>query len=347
MGAPTTWTYAGIVLPTSVLPSGSTQWGNACVAKDGGTYYMIIEYFDSANHWQLTNATSATATGTFTMAGPTPMTTTYPAAAYHSTSGAFLSKENGQWVLYYHANNVHNGLSLGFRATAPSLGSDNWTVLGQSGESLPNPFIWPVSQFEVEQCADLCWVAGPSGERYAFWTGTDLRTSTQRIMGARLLAQRKVWNGSIWEPDEPTLDFGRGILFGTRPTIITMGSDFSGSATSFAQLIGTNWMASGTDIEIEISAVVTATGASGVYEFQGWGNGGATKVSMGGVYLIVGQQTPVTLKCVITKMPVGQWVAYQVYYQCPAGGTLNCRPVAQAGIEKLGYRLADIAYRFI
>jgi hypothetical protein len=131
-------------------------------------------------------------------------------------------------VLIYHSDNMF-GLSAIFRATAPSLGADNFTILDQPvGNSYVVSPVDPArAPYEVEQCADIEVLRAPSGQAYAFWTAADNRTNTFRIMAAPLLPTRKMWDGYSWHNLDASEDVARGIAAATKPFVQTMSWDFT------------------------------------------------------------------------------------------------------------------------
>lgn len=349
IATPQTWTLVGTCLTSGQRPAGF-DWGNIAVAQDSGTgtWWMLVEYAvnsDSGGPWQLTWASSSTLTGAYAIAGPTPLTSLYPNANYQTGSGAQLIWENDQWVLIFHAQNYHNNMSLIFRATAPSLGQDNFTVLDQvPGSAIASPLVQPASHLEIGQVCDPHVLAAPNGQRYLFWTGNDYRppTGPQAVYGAPLLPVRKRWNGSVWQRVDASRSPLPGVMAASRPGMTTLTTNFSGTSTSSATFIKLTWAPYSTDAEMELVGVVTS-GTTGLYKFMSAPDGVPT-FNMGSVYLVSGQATSIALRARMTGLTPGRFYSMWAFYSVPAGGgTLNCRPVAQAGIETMTLRCVDLA----
>jgi hypothetical protein len=341
---PTTWTRVGTVLASSLLTGlAANLWGNPRVVKDGSTYYLMQEYRVSATgQWQMAWATSSSPTSGFAFTTGT-LTTLYPDTDHASSSGAWLAKENGVWTLVYHLQNTIGGLSQIYVATTPSLGADNFTI--QHGAQ---PLVRRVSPYEIEQVADPEVLRMPNGQAYLFWSAIDNRNSTMRIMAQPLLPTRKVWNGNSWAALD-ALDDGRAITQYEKPAIVPLAGDFAGTATTFTDWpnMSVVWYPTGTEAIATFTAVVTAS-ADGLYQFRMSGVDRSSSVitpALGGVDLVAGKRTAITFRCKLTLLQPFKYRPVKLQYLVPSGATLNCRPVAQAGIESATLVVEDATYR--
>jgi hypothetical protein len=105
------------------------------------------------------------------------------------------------------------------------------------------------------------------------------------------------------------------------------------------------WAPQGTEVDVELTAVVTAT-VAGIYKFQcACDEDGSPIAPMGGLYLPANQPTAGSLRGQLSKITPGFYRTFYIGSMCPSGGTLHCRPVAQAGIEAATTTWTDIAYR--
>jgi len=199
----------------------------------------------------------------------------------------------------------------------------------------------------VQAIPDPEILRAPSGQAYIFWTGKNNPQNVFRIYAAPMIPRKKQWDGVAWHNIDPSQDVGRGVMEPGKPGVTSLTSDFAGTSTSFVSISALNstYIPSGSEMDLEMNAVFQVD-VAGVYQFRGF-VGGSTPtqtVTMGGVYLPANQPTPVTLRCKFTGIAPGTVTATQLQYLVPAGGTLRCRPVAQAGIEACVLKYGDVAY---
>lgn len=349
---PTVWTMVAQSHAIADMPAGALNFGNTYVVKDtDDTYIMFIEFQDSATRWQLAQSRSSTLTGTFTRLTNT-MTSVYPSAQWSMAGGAWVVRENGQWVLIYHAGygSFGNLPTEIFRATAPTLGSDNWTVLDGGKQ-----FIRRAGKYEIDQTADFEAVRAPNGQVYAFWTGLDNRSPMRaRVVVSPLMPTRKRWDGSVWQPIDRPVQPTEGTQQPTRPVMMTLAADFSGTATAWTDVpnLSIVWSPSGTDFEAELRGVFTPSGDSTTrYQFriqsnaEVGGNTVAVNVNMGAIAGSSGAPVNVSMNARIPRAKVNVSVPIKVQYQVTSGATLHCRPVAQAGFEFATLKCTDIGYQ--
>ncbi|MDQ0030171.1 hypothetical protein [Arthrobacter bambusae] len=350
--APTVWTMVGQSHALADMPTGAQHFGNTFVVQDtDGTYVMFIEYQDSATRWQIAQSRSSSLTGAFTrLIGG--MTSIYPSAQWSMAGGPWVIRENGAWTLIYHGGygSFGNLPTEIFRATAPTLGSDNWTVLDQGKQ-----FIRRSGKYEIDQTADFEAVHAPNGQVYAFFTGLDNRSPLRaRILATPLMPTRKRWDGSVWQPVDRPVQPTEGTQQPTRPVIAQLTADFSGTASAWADLTGlsTVWNPTGTDFEVDFKGVFTPSGDTTTrYQFRVQstaevsGSPVTVNYNMGAVTGTSGTPVNVAMNAVIPRARVNITVPVKIQYQVTSGATLNCRPVAQAGFEFATMKCSDIAYR--
>lgn len=344
---PLTWS-AGTTVMT--LPAGNNAFGNTFVVKDSGTYYLFIEYQVTATgRWQMSQASSATLTGTYTLIpAATIMQSLWPDADHQGSGGASVFKENGEWVMYYHSSMNWNGLlpSEAYRATAPSLGADNWTMTDNK-----QPIIRRVTAYEVDQIADVDLCRTPSGVTYAFWTGMHNRNTGNGFVGALhcavMLPTLKRWDGNVWVNAETFDDASGNIHTPKKPNTQLMAADLSGASTSFANAgLSVGTINNGPDVEVELRGIITHTGTAGDrISFQVSRAGGAG-VPLGSV-VSDGSGRPMVIVAVAkyTQLTIGMFAGYTLQYKVSAG-TLTCRPVTQAANEYLSLKVTDAAYPY-
>ncbi|WP_324644138.1 hypothetical protein [Pseudarthrobacter sp. LT1] len=338
--APTVWTMVGQSMALSAMPAGALHFGNTFVVQDtDGTYVMFIEFQDSASRWQLAQATSATLTGTFTRVTNT-MTSIYPNSRWSMCGGAWVTRENNQWTMVYHAGfgQLGNLPTEIFRATAPSLKADNWTVLDGGRQ-----FIRRAGKYEIDQTADFEAMHSPNGQVYAFWTGLDNRNPMRaRVVISALMPTRKRWDGNVWVPvDKPAIP-AEGTRQYQPPVLKTLTADFSGTATTWTDVpnLSIVWAPNGTEFEVDFRGVFTPSGDSTTrYQFRVQTNAevagslSVLNVNMGAIAGTNGAPVNVSMNAQIPRAQVGGYIPIKIQYQVTSGATLNCRPVAQAGFE--------------
>ncbi|NUS01886.1 MAG: hypothetical protein HOV97_04905 [Nonomuraea sp.] len=344
--APTAWTGAGTVLST--FPTGATAWGNTYVVKDDdGTYVMFIEYLDASGIWQMGQATSATGTGTYTMQ-VTKMTSHYGyGGTWSGGGGAFVAKENGEWVLLYHGMPGSSAASKVlptevFRATAPSLRADNWTPLNGG-----RPILRRITQYEVDQVADIDVVTLPSGVRYAFWTGVDNRSPMQaRIHGAKLAPVRRRWNGTRWVSiDQHPDPLERGSAEPSLPLVKKAASDKTVATTAVTDLITLAAYAPVTrDYEIEFTASCRLTGvATDEYLFEAILNyDGARIYPLGAIGGNGGGLVNLHFKTKVIQQTIGTAIPVVIRVTCPTGGQFQCRPSTAPTKEQMAMTVTPV-----
>jgi hypothetical protein len=350
--APTVWTMVGQSHAIADMPAGALNFGNTYVVKDtDNTYIMFIEFQDSATRWQLAQSRSSTLTGAFTRLTGT-MTSLYPTAQWSMAGGAWVTRENNQWVMVYHAGygSFGNLPTEIFRATAPTLGTDNWTVLDGGKQ-----FIRRAGKYAIDQTADFEAVRSPNGQVYAFWTELDNRSPMRaRVVTTALQPSRKRWDGSVWQSLDRNVQPSEGTQQPTRPIVAALAVDFSGTATAWTDMpnMSTVWAPSGTDFEVDFKGVFTPSGDSTTrYQFriqsnaEVGGNVVAVNVNMGAIAGTSGVPVNVAMNAVIPRAKVNVSVPIKVQYQVTSGATLNCRPVAQAGFEFATMKCTDIGFR--
>ncbi|UVF60994.1 glycoside hydrolase [Arthrobacter phage Gorpy] len=350
--APTVWTMVGQSHAIADMPAGAMNFGNTYVVQDlDGTYVMFIEFQDSATRWQLAQSRSSSLTGAFTRLTGT-MTSLYPTAKWSMAGGAWVVRENGQWVMVYHAGygafgNLPTEI---FRATAPTLGSDNWTVLDGGKQ-----FIRRAGKYEIDQTADFEAVRAPNGQVYAFWTGLDNRVPMRaRVVVSPLMPTRKRWDGSVWQPLDRPVQPTEGTQQPTRPVMTAMTADFSGTATAWTDVPGLSvvWNPTGTDFEAALHGVFAPSGDSTTrYQFriqataEVSGSPTTVNVNMGAIAGTNGAPVNVSMNARVARARVNVDIPIKVQYQVTSGATLNCRPVAQAGFEFATLKCTDLAYQ--
>jgi hypothetical protein len=333
-------------------PSGSSVFGNTRVVKDpGGTYYMLIEYkITSTGRWQIGQATagSNSLSGTWTLiTGAEIMTSLWPNSDRQGAGGAWLAKENGQWVMYYHASVNWNGLlpSDIYRATAPSLGSDNWTLTNGG-----RPIITRIASHEVDQVADIELIQTPDGIWYALWTGMHNRgTFVGKITCSRLMPALKQWSGTAWIAADLVPETVRPIRDPAKPRTIHKTTDFTSANSD-----GTTWdtvtdlsltvAPSGTDMELEIRGVFSASGSAGFkYKFRA--KQGSNTYPLGAMAGSTGNRGVFVGVAKLTQLTPGAFLGFSVEVLVPSGGgTINCRPAGFPGEEYAVFKASDIAY---
>jgi len=344
---PLTWS-AGTTVMT--LPAGNNAFGNTFIVKDAGTYYMFIEYQVTATgRWQMGQASSSTLTGTYTLIpAATLMQSLWPDSDHQGSGGASVFKENGEWVMYYHSSMNWNGLlpSEAYRATAPSLGADNWTLTDNK-----QPIIRRVTAYEVDQVADVELCRTPSGVTYVFWTGMHNRSTANGFVGALhcavALPTLKRWDGNAWVNAETFDDASGNIHTPKKPNTQMMTADLSGTSTTFANAgVSVGTINNGPDVEVELRGIITHTGTAGDrISFQVTRAGGAG-VPLGSVVSDgSGRPMVVVAVCKYTQLTIGQYAGYTLQYKVSAG-TVNCRPVAQVGTEHMSLKVTDSAYPY-
>jgi hypothetical protein len=164
--------------------------GNACVVKDNGVYYMLLEsiFADTllgegfTNAWQVGILSCASATGVFTNVIK-PLLTMKP-GLHGSASCGQLFFENNQWVHIFH------GTGWGrtafptdiFVATSPSLLTDSWTVKNNGF-----PIGTRKTRYEVDQIADPFIITGPGNIKHLFYESADNRNASFRMAVTTLL----------------------------------------------------------------------------------------------------------------------------------------------------------------
>jgi hypothetical protein len=344
-GSPFTWSTGVQVMS---LPAGSSVFGNTRVVKDDdGTYVMIIEHKIAATgRWQMGQATAATLGGAWTMVpGVEVMDTLWPETDRQGSGGAWLAKENGEWVMYYHASVNWNGLvpSEIYRATAPALRANNWTITNQK-----EPIIRRVAPHEVDQVADVELIRAPDGTVYAFWVGMHNRGAAFKgsISIAVLRPTMLRWDGYTWQPMEGQLERGKASTDPTRPRTAMLVADFSGTTTdAWFDVPGLSLThpVAGTDVEIEVRGIFAPTGSSG-YKYKLQAVQGSTVIPLGGFAGTVGVPTSFVGVAKFTQLTLG-FKPFKVQAFIPAGGgTLHCRPLGQAGIEYSVIKATDVTY---
>lgn len=212
LAAPTAWTDSPNSPLLNVLPGNGSATGNIFVVKNGATYYMFVESLSqdslgadgTTNSWQMQIYTSTSPAGPFTQQlGGARLTSLRPNGV-GSVSGAWITSENGEWVMYYHGGAWARYFpNDGYRATSTDLSSDSWTPLNQGG-----PFIKRAHAREVDQVADLSAVRGPDGQVYLFYAGNDNTpgfTSFQ-IMGTKLHPRLMEYVDGAWRGAERSTD---------------------------------------------------------------------------------------------------------------------------------------------
>lgn len=343
---PLTWS-AGTTVMT--LPAIASTFGNTYVVKDGSTYIMLIEYKATSNsRWQIGQASSNTVTGTYTLIPGAEVMTSLWADSDHQTAGNPTAyKENGEWVMFYHSSIVWNGFvpSDVYRATAPSLGSDNWTITDNK-----LPILTRVTQYEVDQVADIDIVRTASGAAYGFWTGMHNRNGGTGFVGAQhcaaLMPTLKRWDGNTWVKAQGNNDSSGGIHVMQKPFTVQLAADFTGTSTTFANVTNMSCTRrnTGPDMEVRLSGVFTHTGTAGdKISFQVT-RAGANPKSLGSL-ISDGSGRPMSINSLAkyTLLNIGSFNGYTLQYKVSAG-TLNIRPVAQADTEQINITVADSAY---
>lgn len=178
-----------VQVATVLDPAGTAlSIANSYVVKDGTTYRMLFDaHVSTADWWETGYATASSPLGPFTI-------DTFPVSGL-SLGGAyggawFAKKDDGTWVLLYHAATSSTLPTDIYRATSTDLRT--WTR--ESGI-----FVGRVAAVEVDQTADPFYGSDGRGG-YLVWSAMDNPTQTGHIMyGPALLAGApQWWDGSAW-----------------------------------------------------------------------------------------------------------------------------------------------------
>lgn len=201
--APTAWSYVGVVLSDARGSSGA--WGNTCVIKEDGKYFMLIESSVGNNSWQTGLAVCDTATGLFVRdyaelnsLRNIKLATMATGNTKPSHGGCWLSKEADEFILYYHQSCISDGLgsalpSHGYRASSRDL--IQWTL-----EDEARCFFHMESQVEVDQIADLHLCQGENEQWWMFYTAASNIDNVFYICCTPLMPQLMRYVGSgEWE----------------------------------------------------------------------------------------------------------------------------------------------------
>jgi len=184
------------VLMASV-PWNVTLFGNPAVTKIGDEYVLMLEVSVVNKSWQMSVYKSASPTGPFALVSnilptlwPQSITGDNPTA-----SGAFMTFENSEYVLMYHAGrNIGEALPTEiYRATSPDL--VNW-VIDFSGY----PMITRQLPQECDQVADFHAAKGPNGAWWAFWSANNNHPSINGyVICAPMQASLMAHDGEAWD----------------------------------------------------------------------------------------------------------------------------------------------------
>lgn len=331
------------------LPAGSSVFGNPYVVKDGTTYRMLIEHKVAATgRWQTGHATATTPDGTYAIDVNT-MATLWPETDRQGSGGPWVERENGEWVLWYHASVNWNGLlpSDIYRATAPTLGADNWTLTDNK-----QPVIRRKAPHEVDQVADVQLVRAPSGTVYAFWTGMHNRgTFRGAVSCAALLPTMMRWSGVTWEPIDGPAEQGASVTAAARPRTNLVTADFTSVASDGATWedvpgLSCTHAPSGTDVEVMVRAAYAASGSAGFrYTFRAMELAGSTTINLGSAPGTAGNMGSFIGVGKFTQLTPGSFRGFKVQVKVASGGgTISVRPVTFADREFAAITVTDTAY---
>lgn len=180
-------TLHGVVLAHTTT---ATAIQNTSVVKVGSTYHMIFESRASTGaQWQMGHATATSPLGPFTVQA-FPLPTLQRGTGVYG--GPFLTVENGEQVLLYHASTSSTLPTDIYRATATDF--ETWT---QDATAVVTRVVDPP---EHDQAADPCLLIGPWGA-YLLWEGVNNTTGVSEIMATRLTNDPPQWtDGQAWYP---------------------------------------------------------------------------------------------------------------------------------------------------
>lgn len=339
----------GTATQVLTLPAGSNVFGNTFVVKDGTTYRMMVEHkATGTGRWQQGWASASNPAGPWAIEVNT-LQSLWPEANRQGSGGAWLTQENGKWVLWFHSSWNWNGLlpSDIYRATAPVLGADNWT-LTDNGQ----PVITRRAAHEVDQVADVELIRAPDGAAYAFWTGMHNRGAqfVGAISCARLLPTMLRWDGARWAPAEEPDEPGYSIVDTGRPRTAMVTADFTNSTAD-----GVTWVSipganvthrnSGPDVEVEFRTACSASGSAGYkYEFRVM-RGGSDPKPLGSMAGNAGNMSSYVGVARYTQLAPGSANGFEIQVRVPTGGgSFNLRPATFPEREFGVIKITDIAY---
>lgn len=339
----------GSATQVMTLPPGSSVFGNMRVVLDGSTYRMMIEHkVAETGRWQQGWATAAAPSSTWTL-GVNTIQTLWPEANRQGSGGAWLVKENGEWVLWYHASVNWNGLlpSDIYRAAAPNLGADNFVLTDNK-----LPVIRRRAAHEVDQVADVELIRAPDGTVYAFWTGMHNRGAAfaGAISCAAMLPTMMTWDGNDWVQADSPADPGAAITDVVKPRTAMVSANFTTAYTD-----GTTWedipgasvtaYLSGPDVEVEFRTACAAGSSDGYkYEFRVLRAGSDSK-PLGSMAGNAGNMSSFVGVAKYTQLTPGSYFGFKVQVKVPSGAAAwNCRPVTFPEREYAALKVTDVAY---
>ena len=238
-----------------------------------------------------------------------------------TVSGACLIKENGQFVLYYHAGRSGSLPTEIYRATSPDMLT--WTISNNG-----YPIITRAHPYEVDQAADASVLQTADGKLYVYYTGIDNSKPAAKIMVLRGLPFKQDSNNpKITDP--------------AKKSAVQLASDVSISSTTFADLgLSMKFIPRGTAALVTLAGVGTNGTTSGVNYFQVTDGGSITKALGGYTPPIAGMQFGINSVALLTGLTPGQ--RYTLKIQCKVSvGAFLARPVSVADKELLAMIVED------
>lgn len=202
----TTWTVRSTAVAEPIGNLTTKVTGNSFVLKDGATYVMFAEGGNSETDavgaffpWEMYVGTSSSPLGPFTF-GAAELETPKPGGA-GSVSGAWVTREDGLWVMWFHGQawgrsgtptDIYRAVNSG------TITADTWTITNGG-----RPVFSRAHPLEVDQVADAELATGPTGIPYLFYTGIDNTTGSFNLMVTQLYPTRIQSTPYGWRNAEP------------------------------------------------------------------------------------------------------------------------------------------------